>query len=169
MLLRSSFALFKCCCWFSRLFSFSIVAWATKSLSIGIWDRVEIVIFTTWTGNVIWIRAYDSAALTLKKLAHINPNLLSLVFLAKITIMHIRLVASNRVWHFRCLCLGAYGQLCSETSITTRDIWIGFHSRFNEFKAGRTLVWNQGWAYWLHTFTLGASHFAFLLEDIKCL
>jgi len=83
------------------------VAGAAESFPLITWLCVKVVVLSALARDVVTVRADDFAALALTELAHVDPNLL-VVALAKVAIVHISLIVTDRVRYLRCLCLSAY-------------------------------------------------------------
>ena len=132
--------------------------------------RKKIVVFTTSARNVVGVRTDDHTALTLRKLAHIDPDLL--VFArAEVTDVQICLIASNSCVgiNLLCLCFRSDCKLGPEAVIAARYARVCFHTIFYESEARRALIWYQWRLQRSHALALCASHFALVLKNVKCL
>ena len=72
------------------------MASTTHSLSVRLWLGIEVVVFTAAAGDIVVVSAYNLAALALRELPVVDPDLL-LVALAEVTFVHISLVVTHLV------------------------------------------------------------------------
>lgn len=125
--------------------------------------RVEVVVFPTAVArDFIRVRSDDHATLALGEEAHVDPDLLA-VAIAKVAVVHVRLVADFRA--FFSLCLRADYQLPPKAVVAALNAFKRLHSIFNELEARGALIRDQWLLEWPHAFAFRAPHFAFFLED----
>ena len=129
---------------------------------------VEVVVLAALARYVVAVGAHHLAALALRELAHVDPDLL-LVALAEVAVVHVCLVVAYRVWYFGCLSLGADGKLRDEALVAPRYVRVCLHASLHETEARWALVRHNRWSNWPQPFALGAAHLAFLFEDVECL
>ena len=105
--------------------------------------RKQIVVFATSARYIVGVRTDYHTALTLRKLAHIDPDLLVFAW-AEGTFVQICLVASDSCVgiNLLCLCLRSNCKLGPEAIIAARYARVSFHTIFYECEARRALIWH---------------------------
>ena len=72
------------------------MASTAHSLSVRLWLGIEVVVFAAAAGDIVVVSAYNLAALALRELPVVDPDLL-LVALAEVAFVHISLVVTHLV------------------------------------------------------------------------
>ena len=118
------------------------MAGAAARIIVLIQLRKKIVVFATTAWDIVGVRTDHHTALTLRKLAHIDPDLLVFAW-AEGTFVQICLIASNSCVGISlfCLCLGSNCKLGPEAIVAARYARVCLHTIFYECEARRALVW----------------------------